>query len=199
MYGLTQTIAPTVDALTLDEVKRHLRLALEVTSDDARLRSMLTAATQDIQTRTGRQFMSATFALKLDRFPSGNEMLKLPFATPLTSVSSVVYLDSAGVSTTWGTSNYRTHTSQSPGALSLAYGISWPAIYGVFESVTITYVAGASTAVSLSDSAKFAILLRLEDMYAPGTKGVQEAWQSLATNLWIGDEFVSYDSEAIAC
>lgn len=194
MYGLAQTTAPTAEPLTLVEVKQHLRRPEEVGADDSLLLSQLAAARQDVEDRTNRQLMSASWTLKLDCFPLSGK-LYLPRA-PLASVTTFHYLESAaGASTLWASSNYRVGTSQEPGEITLAYGVAFPSVYPVSNAITIVYVAGYSTAALVPPKAKQAIKLKLSEWNATTTmeaESCRKAYESLIQSLSYGDDFVAY-------
>jgi len=59
--------APAGEPITLLEAKQHLRV--DVDDDDALIGSLITAARQAAETRTGRQLMTARWKLVLDGFP----------------------------------------------------------------------------------------------------------------------------------
>lgn len=201
MYSLAQTTAPTTEPLTLDEVKDHLGLAREVSDWDSKLRAQLTAARQDIEDRTNRQFVTATWTLKLNGFAYGTGVIYLPRA-PLQSVTSITYLESvAGVSTTWSSSNYRVSLKE-PGEVTLAYGQSFPSLYPVSDAVTIVYVAGYGAASAVPEKVKHAIKMRLSQWWAhsPGdAQSCEKACEALIQSLSYGDDFVRYEPEVATC
>jgi hypothetical protein len=71
----------------------------------------------------------------------GEEIL-LPCG-PVQSVTSVVYVDTAGVSQTLVvTTDYVVDTSAEPARIYPAYGCSWPSARSQPNAITVTYVAG---------------------------------------------------------
>ena len=99
-FGLTQTSAPASEPLTTAEAKTHLNIASADTSHDTYVDTLIAAARYHVETLTNRQMVTATWAFKLDRLPSGRTPLELPIA-PVASVSSVAYDDTAGDSQTF--------------------------------------------------------------------------------------------------
>ena len=197
-YGLAQTTAPTAEPLTLVEVKQHLRLPVEVTDDDSLLTAQLSAARQDVEDRTNRQLVTATWTLKADSFPYTTGVWIFPRA-PLATITSVYYLEAAaGASTLWASSNYIVSTTREPGEMTLAYGCSFPAVYPIANAVTIVYTAGAAVA-SVNVKAKQAIKLKLSEWHAQTpmeAEGCRKAYEALINSLLIGDEFHCYDPAA---
>lgn len=139
---LDVTVAPALEPVTWDELKREARL---IDEDDAQLGVALIAqARQVVEDETRRAIMQQTRALHLPAFPAGTgAVIELP-GGHVQSVASVTYLDADGASQTWAADNYRLHlaTERGTGALSLARDADWPTVMGRGLCVTITYVAG---------------------------------------------------------
>lgn len=144
-YGLTQSVAPTVEPLTLAEVKRHLRI--DHTDDDVYINDyLIKAAREHVEDVTERQLITATWVLKLPDFPCEGEPLKLP-RPPLLTVSSITYyVDS--VSTTWSSTAYSVLTTETPGVVEESTEDSWPDADKRRDAVTVTYTAGYGAAAS---------------------------------------------------
>jgi uncharacterized phiE125 gp8 family phage protein len=141
-YALTQTIAPTIDPVSLAEQKAHCRV--DHTDDDAYLLALITAATNTCESFTGRQFINATYTLKLDGFPATDE-IELP-KPPLSSVTSIAYIDTAGNSQTVAAADYQVDSSSYVGRIMPAYNAYWPATRDQqYNTVTVTFVAGYGT------------------------------------------------------
>lgn len=200
MYGLSQTTAPTEDPLTLDEAKLRLGLPLGVGLLDEMMRSQIKAATKLIEDRTNRQFCTASWTLVLDCLPLCRK-LPLPRA-PLRSVTTFTYLDSAGASTVWASSNYRVATTKEPGEVSLAYGVPFPTTYPVDNAISIVYSAGYGAKAAVPELAKQAITAKLGEWWAKDERDARQfaqSCESLITSLSYGDDFVQYDTkEAVA-
>jgi uncharacterized phiE125 gp8 family phage protein len=168
-WNLQVVTAPTLDPLTLEEAKRHVRVDLEVTDEDDYLRTLLLAVKDWAEGETSKALLTQTLALRLDRFPSGRLHLPRP---PLQSVTSVVYLDTNNVSQTLAASKYQvvgarvTPDAHAPaGYVQPAYGESWPSTYGVPECITITYQAGWLSAEAVPQRVKHAMLLMIGDLH----------------------------------
>lgn len=148
-YGLAQTVAPTLEPLLLPEVKRHLRI--DHTDDDVYLTDyLIPAAREYVEDETERQLITATWALKLPRFPDCGEPLKLPKPKLLTVSTITYYTDD--VSTTWSSTAYSVLTTEHIGAVSESTEDNWPDTDTRRDAVTVTYTAGygaASSAVPL--------------------------------------------------
>lgn len=80
---------PTVEPLTLVEAKHWLRV--DHNDDDGLIASLITAARERIEARTGRMLMAQLWRVVLDRWPSDGR-LALPIM-PVLSVMAVRILD----------------------------------------------------------------------------------------------------------
>lgn len=163
------TVEPAIEPITLTEAKTHCRVT--GTDDDTYIGTLITAAREWVEDYTGRSLITQTRTYVLDAFPYGDETIVLP-RPPLQSVTSVVYVDTAGANQTWDSANYTVDTDRDPGGIYLAYGKTWPATRSIRHAVTITYVAGygESTDSPLSTNVpqriKQAILLIIGEMYS---------------------------------
>ena len=171
---LRQTTPPTVEPLSLAEAKAHLRI--DIADDETLISSRIKAATKEAQVATNRQFIAATWQLKLDSFPVAGEpsmvidaegSIRLPRA-PVTTASgvSISYIDSNGASQTLATTVYGVDIATEPGRVFLLYNQTWPSTRGQKRAVTITYQAGyGSTSTSVPEEARALIGLMLAGMY----------------------------------
>lgn len=161
-WTLQTTTAATDWPISLAEVKAHLRLDDDDDNEATYLRSLIMAATQYAEQFLKRQLITATLTLRLDDFPRGStdaeRTIWLP-NPPLQSVTSVVYLDSAGASQTLSSSLYRVDATDEPGRISEAFGQSWPATYPVSAAITVVYVAGWTSEANVPEPIKAAMKL----------------------------------------
>lgn len=160
MRSIICTVGPTQTPVSLDEVKERLRITGN--EFDSELQVYLEAATEYCQEYQWSQFCTATFVERYDSFPCAFSLMR----SPIQSVSSVVYVDSAGNSQTL-TSNtdYTTDIYSRPGRIVPAYSKSWPATRGHINDVTVTYVAGYGTSADVPDEVRMAILLKTAQLH----------------------------------
>lgn len=156
----TLTTKPTSLPISLDEAKVHLRV--DHGDEDALIESLIEAATEWLQAACDRQFCQATYALKLPYFPA--YCIEIPYP-PLSSVTSITYLDTGGSSQTLSSAYYVVHTTTTPGRVLLADGYTWPSTDTHPEAVTITFVAGSAKAGDIPRMARQALLLLVGHWY----------------------------------
>lgn len=142
--GLHLVTPPTSEPITTAEAKIHLRVEHGV--DDELIGTLIPAARHTVETGTGRKCGSQTWDMKLDCFPSGAIVLPYP---PVSSVTSVTYVDSNGTTQTWSSAYYTTDLpsgdDSAPARIYPIYGQSYPSIRSQRNAVTVRFVCGFTT------------------------------------------------------
>lgn len=128
---------PTVEPVTVAEVKANCRF--ELSSEDAAIAKYISSAREMAEQITGRSLASQTWERVLDSFPSGEIELLNP---PIVSISSIKYIDTAGVQQTLSESLYTLDADSTPGWVLPSYGTSWPATLDSANAVRVRYTAG---------------------------------------------------------
>lgn len=175
---LTVVTQPTVEPVTLAEVKAHCRVAID--DDDAELARFAIAAREYAEQQTDRSIMPTTWEWTFDFFPSyprsylvGMRHGIIPPRQPLLSVESISYLDSAGALVAWDAANYFIRPG-TPGKISPEPGRYWPTVYSPYQpfpgdadldAVAIRFVAGWADADSVPATMKIAILMLAAHWY----------------------------------
>jgi uncharacterized phiE125 gp8 family phage protein len=155
--------APAVEPVTLAEAKAHLYVTHS--DDDALIGSLIAAAREDVEHWLQRALVEQTWELALAAFPYSPPVIKLPMA-PLSSITSIKYLDSDGVEQTLAATDYTADTSAEPGAVVPAYGLAWPATRAERNAVRVRYVAGyGADATIVPASIKAFIKMRVGALY----------------------------------
>jgi len=153
--NLTLFTAPTAEPLTLDEVKSFLRI--DSSLDDIYIYSLIVAARKYCENFQNRAYITQAWELSLEDWPS--EVIELPKGN-LQSITSVIYKDSAGVSTTISTSDYVVSTRGIVGRVTPAYGKPWPTFTPYpLDPIVIKFVCGYGTAEDVPDTIKQAMYL----------------------------------------
>lgn len=158
--GFRVSVAPAVEPVTVAEAKAHLRVTHNL--DDTYIESLITAARQHVENATHRALITQTCVMTLDAFPVAPAAIEL-YRPRLIAVSSIAYIDSAGATKTWSSSDYVVDTQAEPGRVFPAYGEVYPTTQDRRAAVTITYTAGygaAATAVPAAIKQAMFLLLR---------------------------------------
>jgi uncharacterized phiE125 gp8 family phage protein len=135
ILSLSRTVQPEVEPVATSDLKSWLGYG--GTDQDAVFDSMIVAAREWSEQFLARQLITATWQLKMDFFDW--TVIDLP-RQPIQSVSSIVYVDSQGVSQTLSSSLY--DFSSDSGRIAPVYNESWPDTRDELEPVTITFIAG---------------------------------------------------------
>ncbi len=141
--SLEVSSAASTDPITVAEAKTHMRV--DTSDDDTYIGNLISAATSYIQDRTCRQMINATFKLRLDKFEA--IQIWLPRA-PLSSVTSIQYVDENEATQTLSASKYKVDSQSLPGRIKQTDGESWPQVSDNLQSVIITFVAGYGSATT---------------------------------------------------
>ena len=196
-YGL-KLLTPAAElCVSLGELREHVGYSDDNHDHDAKLYACAADAEDYCQKFTGRQFVSATWQLSLDRWPA--RRMNLPRA-PLASVTSVKYLDPDGVEQTWGAANYRVIDTTEPGYIVPEFDIVYPAIRPIEDAIKIAFVAGYGEPVQVPEMLRNAVLLLAQqrfDFPAPTTTGaavLDVPWsiRSILEMYKVPDDWLNY-------
>lgn len=134
----TRTVAPLDLPLSIEEAKAQARV---IADEDTLIDSYIRTATEAAEAFMGRGLLTQTWKLLLDGFAN---VMPLPMAAPLQSVTSVKYYDDAGAQQTLSTSFYDVDLVSRPGTVVLKPDQSWPSWQStrLNGSVEIIYVVG---------------------------------------------------------
>lgn len=186
-YAFARTVAPTAAAVTRDQVRAQCNVVAD--DDDELIDDLIAAATELVESDANLALLTQTYQLTRRCWLAG-EWQELP-RPPLQSVTAVTYYDANEVSQTYAASNYYVDTFRRPGLLWLAAAADRPPLATRPDAVTITYVAGYSSAANLPQRAKRAILLLVGHWYLNreavltgiNSKQIELAYSSLIDSL----------------
>lgn len=156
-------VVATVTNATCDFGSYCIRQS-RLTTEDTLLTNYIKAARNFAETYTRRGFINQTWRLKMDVWPADAIILPL---SPLSSVTSITYTDTAGTSQTWSSSEYTVDTDNNPGRITPAYGYTWPAsVRDIENAITVTHVVGyGATSASVPEPIRVAIRMLAAHWY----------------------------------
>jgi len=142
---------PAQEPITLDEARRQAKIVGE--ESDTILRSYIVSAREEAEAKMRRALFTQTWRYDVHEF---DEVMPLPMAAPLQSVTHVKYYDANGTLQTLSASYYEVDTLATPGRIVRAPDVSWPALQADRRTgrVQITYVAGWATVASIPEKIK---------------------------------------------
>jgi len=179
MAGLTVSVTPTQEPVTLQEVKEYLRL--EDSVDERNLQPMVEAARSYAEEYMNRALMSQTLVLYLDSFSDKDDPLwegvrtgpymnfhkdyiVLP-KSPVSSVTSLKTYDDEDTATTFAASRYYVDTASVPARIVLRTGESFPTALRVANAIEVTYVAGSTSPYSVPEPIRLGVLQHIAFLY----------------------------------
>lgn len=135
---------PAVEPVALEEAIVHCRV--DSAADYPLVRSIVQAAREWAEQKTGRAIVEQRWEVSYDGFPCALELARVP----LVSVESVKYLDGSGVDQTLSGSAYLLDGASVPARLVPAYGTSWPAVRSQPNTVRARYIGGYACGVTVN-------------------------------------------------
>lgn len=152
----------TFTSVNLNDVKSFLRIDEVSSEEDALLLSLIKVAQTLIEQHTNLILASQTFKLYLPEFPV--YPLKFP-VSKVSSISSITYYDENNALQTLSSSIYELDNKRKINTLVLVNGESWPDTYKRANAITITYVAGYTSATVIPDTLKHAVKVIVGNLY----------------------------------
>jgi len=147
----TLVTAPTQEPISLTEAKQHAKITQG--NDDASLARYIRTARETAEDYMDRALFTQTWLLTLDSF---DDVIYLPRAAPLQSVTTVKYYDSNGVQQTLSSTYYTVDVQSRPGRIVRAVSQSWPSVQSqrYVGRIEITYVCGYTTVAAIPERIK---------------------------------------------
>lgn len=147
----TLTTPPAIEPFTVGQAKAQIRSVQD--QEDDLIRSYIRAATQAAENWLGRGLLTQTWTLAISDFL---DIIPLPMAAPLQSVTSVKYYDVDGNQQMLSATIYTVDTTSRPGRVALAANQTWPAIQSLrkVNRIEIAYVVGYTTSEAIPEDIK---------------------------------------------
>jgi len=152
------TIEPTLEPVSLSEVKAHLRI--DSTDEDSLISALIVAARTQVEIFTKRPLVTQTHTSFFNYLISGTEL-----SVNLQSINSVKYLDIAGIQQTLAPSEYTADIHKPVGAICATYDATWPTIRVDIDSVEIEFICGYGEPSDVPQAIKQAMFLLIGDMF----------------------------------
>lgn len=146
-----KVITPPSAVISTADAKLALRI--DNSAEDSLVASNILSAMEWAQQYTGVAMGQQTVEIALDAFPDDYIELKL---APVTSITSVTYVDTAGATQTLSNSVYELDDYGLVHLIRLKYGQTWPSTRDTANAVKVRYVVGETTP---KPSARAGILL----------------------------------------
>lgn len=149
----TLVTGPVQEPISIAEAKGQARISHS--TEDGVLFGFIKAAREAGELYMGRGFFTQTWKYTQDDFA---DVMSLPMAAPLQSVTSVQYYDGDGVLQALSASAYLVDTTSRPGRILRAPETCWPSVQCDRPGgVIVTYVVGWSTLAAIPERIKHGI------------------------------------------
>ena len=180
---------PAAEPVTLADAKLHLRVDADITADDTLIASLITAARQQAEHRTGRRIGLQTWARSYDAFPAWSLLLPDP---PVTEIVRIQYEDPDGVLQTMPPADYRLRPLSEPAVVLPVK--AWPVAIAEPGAVTVTYRCGLDATDARWESLRAWMLLAIGTWYANREAAGPVQTYALPREFWAGllDPLVFY-------
>jgi uncharacterized phiE125 gp8 family phage protein len=156
---------PGFAAVTTASAKEYARIDAETVSLDAEVARLVTEGTEWAQSITLHQLKSGKRYLYLNGF-FGAKAILLPHI-PVSSVTSIAYVDTAGNTQTWSAIKYTVDRTTRGARIVPAYGEAWPDVRRQPKAVTILYTSGYASAADYPPGMVAAILTYVRMNFEP--------------------------------
>jgi uncharacterized phiE125 gp8 family phage protein len=173
----------TQEPIGLTEARKQVGIADDVSYHDADLTGMISAARAQVEHDSGGLVcFTGSFTWKFSDFPC-EDFIPIYGVRPITAISSITYVDTAGTTQTWSSSYYSLKTASLVPSIWLVYGYVWPVVRGDQEGVTVTLTAGYANLTSIPWQVKSAVRLKLHELWkleqGEDTKGIVEGYERM--------------------
>ena len=153
----TLSVAPTLEPITADEVKTHLRIM--TSDDDGYINDLIKVVRKKVEYDLRRALTTQTWIMYLDNFPGSGNLIRIPYP-PLQSITTIKYYDTANAQQTWSSDEYEVDIYSEPARVGEVSGYTWPSTYDRMNAVEITFLAGyGATAATVPWTVKQAMFL----------------------------------------
>jgi len=179
----TLTTSPVLEPITVQEAKAQARISHD--TEDRLIASYIQAAREQAEAYLGRGLYTQSWTLHLQTWA---EVIYLPMAAPLQTVTSVKYYDTDGTQQTLSSSYYTVDTASLPGRITRASGQAWPSLQAdrLSGTIQIVYVVGWTSIANIPEKFKQGIRLWVSAMDADrdGLDGTAQNARRAAEACW---------------
>jgi uncharacterized phiE125 gp8 family phage protein len=153
----------THEPIGLEQARDHVRA--DDTENAAELSGMISTARAKVERYLRRSLLTQTIDVFRDSFPGLSGVIVIP-RPPTQSITSIKYLDTAGVLQTLDSSLYVVDVESEPARIWPADGETWPINQVMLNAVEIRAVAGYGDGVAdIPPEIKSAMLLVIGDLF----------------------------------
>lgn len=192
--GLSLVTAAVCEPISLPEAKVHLRI--DGSDSDTYVSTLIVAARKQLENLTRRRFVQQTWDYTLAEFPVGDILLPIQ---PVSSITSVTYVNGSGVSTAF--TDFSLISDGPRSRVVLDYNVSWPTIRVHGNAVTVRFVAGYEPSTDspqdltagIPNDIKACLKLIIGDLYENRESSTQLRMEQLPTSRALISSYIMRD------
>lgn len=159
---------PAVEPIDLADAKRHLRLDVDITDDDALITLMIGMARRACEAKTGRSLIRQSWRLVMDGFPGSSGPVRIDRG-PVVSIDAIGWIDTSGTTrtvTSPGRPDYAIDLNGQMPRIAPGFGRIWPIALPEIGSAWIDFTAGyGMTGVAVPETLRAWMLVQLTTLY----------------------------------
>ena len=156
--SLNRIAEPSVEPVSLSELKSHLRIDQDFTDDDMYLQNLISAARGYVETVCDRTLVLTQWRMCMDVFPPWDIELPRPPIAPGDVV--VTYIPSDNIYNPVPYTNFRVDRDSTPAAIRPQWNLFWPSARGAENDVVVTWFAGyGDSGVKVPPAARHSMLM----------------------------------------
>jgi uncharacterized phiE125 gp8 family phage protein len=161
--GLVLITPPASEPVTLTQAKAHLRV--DITDDDTKITDLIVSARTHIEGLANLALLTQTWDQVMDDFPYPNYPIELD-RWPVQSITSLSYVNAAGGTTVWPSTNYIANLANVPPRVAPVYAQFWPILaLQTIGNCTVRTLNGWASVALVPADLKQAVLMLVADWY----------------------------------
>jgi uncharacterized phiE125 gp8 family phage protein len=161
-WGLAVVTAAATEPITVAQAKTQVRQ--DDDADDTYFDALIATARAHVENYIGKRLITQTWDMKRDYFPVGDIPIIMPYG-PVTSITSITYVDTGGTTQTLSSSLYTLDTTSFSQRLYPVYGQIWPATRDQRNAVIIRHITGYADADSVPPTIVHAVKMLVSHWY----------------------------------
>lgn len=140
---------PSGSVISLQDAKAQSRI--DHNDEDVLIESYIAVATDKAEQLTGRKLLTQTWDWLLDEFPAGDLLIPL---SPLVTIDSIQYYDTANALQTWSSANYQVDAAGMRPRVCPVLNVQWPDTYDRIGAVQVRMTVGYGAATAIPQAIK---------------------------------------------
>lgn len=177
---------PQQEPVTLEEAKKQVGIAQEVSYHDQDIGDLVAASRAIVESNTGLVCYTGAYVWKFTKWPD-EDWIEIVGCRPVTSVDGITYIALDGTTTTFDPSNWQLETSGVQQYIRLQYLKFWPPHREDINGIVVNMTAGYSSVANVPRDLKRLVRLKISELWkaeqGEDVAAIQQAYNSLFLHL----------------